>query len=70
MKDILNSDKRIVVTYDRNGKAIHNGCGILFHNEKGIVKYNTSSCRFEIEWEDGTRRSITSDFAKKVEVDD
>lgn len=68
MKDILNSDKRIVVTFDKNNKPIHNEGLILFKGEKGIVKYNSSSCRFEIQWEDGNRRPITSDFAKKVEA--
>ena len=68
MKDILSSDKRIVVTFDKNNKAIHNESSILFKDEKGVVKYNLSSCRFEIQWEDGSKRSITSDFAKKVEV--
>ena len=68
MKDILNSDKRIVVTFDKNSKPIHNEGLISFNGEKGTVRYNSSSCRFEIQWEDGNRRPITSDFAKKVEV--
>lgn len=68
MKDILNSDRRIIVTYDKDNKPIHSGSLILFGDEKGTVKYNESSCRFEIQWEDGNRRPITSDFAKKVEA--
>ena len=65
MKKVLNSKTKIVVTYDRTGKEIYNNSKIKYYEHNGVIKYNESHCCFEIHWDDGIIRNLTSEFAKK-----
>ena len=64
MKSVVENCK-IVVAHDKSNKPIHCGDWVRFSEHVGKIVYNESQCRFEVKWEDGFSRDLTSQFASK-----
>lgn len=52
---------------DMNGNVIYNSDKIRLGDFEGQISYDRNSCRFVVEWADGTKRPMTAHFASQVE---
>lgn len=57
-----------LIAEDKNGNYIKYEDKVSFAGHIGEIRYNFKNCRFVIVWEDGHERSLTSDFAKELEI--
>lgn len=58
----------VLLGYDKNNKEILFNSKIKFNDGIGEIIYSNADLRFEVVWEDGFSRSLTSDFLKECEV--
>lgn len=54
--------------HDKNGKEIHVSDKVKLGDFEGTIAYNKDSCRFIIQWVDGTSRPLDVHIAKQIEV--